>query len=67
MTTLRVRMHAGVNRGISWGQRNNYCWEAAPSLAEQLDLVYWKAPCVVPLGKVYWILLLQVIAVGQYT
>ncbi|GAX80779.1 hypothetical protein CEUSTIGMA_g8215.t1 [Chlamydomonas eustigma] len=49
--------------GISWSRRSSYCWDGNPPPAVQQDTSqYWQANCHMPLGQIYWVLLVQACA-----
>lgn len=47
--------------GITWDTRSSYCWLSTPppSVTGQ-QLQYWQGNCRMPLGQIYWVLLIQV-------
>lgn len=52
---------AGRNAGIPWADRFTYCQPGAslpPGV--QLEGSYWQGDCVMPLGRMYWVLAVQV-------
>ena len=47
--------------GISWQHRDSYCWSGTPPPAvQQATDQYWQPGCKMPLGQIYWVLVLQV-------
>lgn len=51
----------GLNSGLRWKDRINYCQVNVPSPSVQQSLSYWQANCVVPLGTIYVILGAQIV------
>ncbi|KAG2491877.1 hypothetical protein HYH03_009829 [Edaphochlamys debaryana] len=45
--------------GISWSARSSYCWSEPPPPAVRASLPYWQSDCVMPVGRILWILPLQ--------
>lgn len=75
VTCLHACMHAGTSAGIRWSERHSYCVASAAPQAQarqaasggtaQVDAAataqqYKQYRCVMPLGDIYWMQLVQV-------